>query len=161
MSLVVEDGTGLATAESIISVAEANTYHSNRGNSSWLSLSILVKEQLLRKANDYLRQNFGTRWKGTLVEPLQGCDWPRHNILYVVPPEMPAQVKNAVAELAFKANTVELNPDTTQVIKSEKIGPMTTTYDQYSPQKTLFVSVEATLLPFLTAGGGVSVRLTK
>jgi len=35
MSIVVEDGTGLATAESYISVADAVTYHTARGNSTW------------------------------------------------------------------------------------------------------------------------------
>ena len=161
MSLIVEDGTGLATAESIISVAEADTYHSNRGNTTWLSLSILVKERLLRKANDYLRQRFGPRWRGTLVTPLQGCDWPRNNILYAVPPDMPVPVKNAAAELAFKANSQELSPDTSQVVASEKIGPMLIKYDPYSPQETIFVSIQATLRPFLRAGGGVSVGLVK
>jgi len=35
MSIVVEDGTGLATAETYISVADATTYHTARGNSAW------------------------------------------------------------------------------------------------------------------------------
>jgi hypothetical protein len=35
MALIVEDGTGKATAESYCTVAEATTYHTNRGNSSW------------------------------------------------------------------------------------------------------------------------------
>lgn len=35
MALIVEDGTGLSTAESFISVADAVTYHTNRGNTSW------------------------------------------------------------------------------------------------------------------------------
>ena len=35
MSLIVEDGTGLATAEAYISVADATTYHAARGNSTW------------------------------------------------------------------------------------------------------------------------------
>jgi len=35
MSIVVEDGSGMATAESLISVADATTYHTARGNSTW------------------------------------------------------------------------------------------------------------------------------
>jgi len=35
MALVTEDGTGLSTAESYISVADATTYHTARGNSTW------------------------------------------------------------------------------------------------------------------------------
>jgi len=35
MSIVIEDGTGLSTAEAYISVADAVIYHTARGNSSW------------------------------------------------------------------------------------------------------------------------------
>ena len=35
MSIVVEDGTGKANAESFISVTDASTYHSARGNMAW------------------------------------------------------------------------------------------------------------------------------
>ena len=35
MALEVEDGTGKSTAESYISVADATTYHTARGNSTW------------------------------------------------------------------------------------------------------------------------------
>ena len=35
MSIIVEDGTGLATAETYISVVDATTYHTARGNSTW------------------------------------------------------------------------------------------------------------------------------
>ena len=52
MSLVVEDGTGKADAESYISVADADTYHSNRGNTDWAALTTTEKEQLLRGATD-------------------------------------------------------------------------------------------------------------
>jgi hypothetical protein len=35
MALIVEDGTGLANAESYVSVADATTYHANIGNTAW------------------------------------------------------------------------------------------------------------------------------
>ena len=35
MAIVCEDGTGLSTAETYITVADATTYHTARGNSAW------------------------------------------------------------------------------------------------------------------------------
>ncbi len=42
MSLIVEDGTGLSTAESYISVADATTYHTDRGNATWNNIIELM-----------------------------------------------------------------------------------------------------------------------
>ena len=53
MTLVIEDGTGKSNAESYISVADADTYHSNRGNTDWAALTTAEKERLLRIATDY------------------------------------------------------------------------------------------------------------
>ena len=39
MALVVEDGTGLATANSYATVATADAYHALRGNSTWVGIS--------------------------------------------------------------------------------------------------------------------------
>lgn len=51
MSLVTEDGTAKADAESYCTVAFATTYHSDRGNAAWAALaSDTVREQLLRPA---------------------------------------------------------------------------------------------------------------
>ena len=38
MALIVEDGTGLANAESYVSVADATTYHTNYGNTAWTAI---------------------------------------------------------------------------------------------------------------------------
>ena len=47
MTLIVEDGTGLANAESYVSVADATTYHANIGNTAWAAItSDATKEQL-------------------------------------------------------------------------------------------------------------------
>ena len=43
MSLIVEDGTGLAGAESYVSVTDADTYHDKRGNTAWATLTTAQK----------------------------------------------------------------------------------------------------------------------
>ena len=68
MALIVEDGSIVTGAESYISVADASTYHSNRGNTAWASLSTdAIREQCLRKATDFMRQAYRSRWQGYRV----------------------------------------------------------------------------------------------
>ena len=81
MALIVEDGTGKSDAESFISVADADTYHSNRGNTDWASLLTAAKEQNLRKATDYICQVYRMKWAGTRVNGTQALDWPRAYVL--------------------------------------------------------------------------------
>jgi hypothetical protein len=54
MALITETGAGLANAESLISVADADTYHSGVGNTDWAALSVTDKEQALRRATQYM-----------------------------------------------------------------------------------------------------------
>ena len=74
MALVVEDGTGLSTAESYISVADADTYHSDRGNALWTGTDA-VKEEALRQATEYLDATYD--WKGSISLTTQALNWPR------------------------------------------------------------------------------------
>lgn len=43
MSIITEDGTGRADAESFITLADATTYHSDRGNASKADLLAQAK----------------------------------------------------------------------------------------------------------------------
>ena len=159
MSLEVELGTGSATAESYISVADASTYHSNRGNTAWASLSTdAIREQCLRKATDFMRQAYRSRWQGYKVNEDQALDWPRYGVEvegYAVDSDIvPTEVKNACAELALKASSADLNPDLTQGVLSEQVGSISVTYDKNSPQRTRYAAIDAMLAPYLKAGGG-------
>lgn len=157
MSLIVEDGTGLATAESYISVADADTYHSNRGNSDWMALTTAVKERLLRIATDYMVAVYRLRWDGYRYVNTQALDWPRIYVPvrdvcsvnaypeYVSFDVVPTQVKNACADLALKANSETLLDDQTQGTIREKVGPIEVEYDKYSPQFKRFLQIESTL----------------
>jgi hypothetical protein len=164
MPLIVEDGTGLSTAESLCSVAEANLYHSNRGNAVWEDLDADVKEQLLRKATDYMQQTYRARWKGYRRTFTQRLDWPRQSViiddypldaimlLNIVPPE----VKDACAELALRANAGALMVDLDQGKASVTVGPVSVVYNNLSPQAKRFPAVDRLLTPFLMAGGGMA-----
>jgi hypothetical protein len=165
MTLIVEDGTGLANAESYVSVADANTYHSKFGNDTWTDLDTSVKEQLLRKATDYMVAQYRLQYAGYRRYSTQSLDWPR---LYVplidslsanVFPQyvdfdiVPTTVKNACAELALKAYTAILMQDLTQGVIREKVDVIEVEYDKFSPQQTRYEQIDAMLSVFFKQQG--------
>lgn len=166
MTITVETGSGSATAEAFVSVTDSDTYHSNRGNTAWAALTTAVKEQCLRKATDYMEGQYRARWQGYKNSATQALSWPRA-FVYVEPfylgaigsyPYLvasnivPVEVKNACAELALKAATADLLADTTQQVIREKIGPLETEYDKFSPQNTRYSAIEAMLAPYFKRG---------
>ena len=159
MSLIVEDGSVVTGAESYISVADATTYNTARGNAAWAALTTdALREAALRKATDFMRQVYRSRWQGYKVNEDQALDWPRYDVEvegYAVDSDIvPTEVKNACAELALKASAAELNPDLTQGVAREKVGQIEVEYDKASPQFTRYRAIDALLSPYLKAGGG-------
>ena len=170
MSLIVEDGTGKSDAESYISVADADTYHSKRGNTAWAALATETKEVLLRKAADYMVQVYRTQWAGARKFDNQGLDWPRYDVpkfdspsgygsypAYYLDTIVPGEVKVACAELAYKANIEDLAPDIERLTKREKVGTLEVEYDnnQGVPYKR-YRSVDNVLRPMLISQGSNS-----
>ncbi|MFA5387275.1 MAG: DnaT-like ssDNA-binding protein [Candidatus Paceibacterota bacterium] len=161
MTITVEDGTGLSTSESYISVTNASTYHSNRGNAAWAALaSDTVREQLLRKATDYMVQAYRLRWKGDRVSATQALDWPRSSVCvdgYSVDSDIvPNEVQTACAELALKASSATLYADQSQGVVREKIGPIETEYDKNSSQAVQYKAIDSMLRPYLARPAGVA-----
>ena len=165
MTIIVEDGTGLANAESYVSVVDANTYHSKFGNDAWTDLDTSVKEQLLRKATDYMVAQYRLQYAGYRRYSTQSLDWPR---LYVplidslsanVFPQyvdfdiVPTTVKNACAELALKAYTAILMQDLTQGVIREKVDVIEVEYDKFSPHQTRYEQIDAMLSVFFKQQG--------
>ena len=138
MTLIAEDGSGKSDSESYISVADASNYHTVRGNTAWAALTTdAIREQCLRKATDFMRQAYRSRWQGYKVNEDQALDWPRYGVEvegYAVDSDIvPTEVKNACAELALKASAAELNPDLTQGVLSETVGSISVTNLHQSP----------------------------
>ena len=159
MSLVIEDGTGLANSESYISVADADIYHLNRGHSAWAALTTPQKEVALRKATDHLTQLYRFRWKGYRSFPsTQALDWPRQFVSlddglypeYIEFTGIPVELKNACCELALRSIDEDLNPDVEREVKSESVGSISVTYMDGSAQTTEFRAVEMMLRPLLS-----------
>ena len=159
MTLIVEDGSGKSDSESYISVADASNYHTVRGNTAWAALATdALREAALRRATDYMRQAYRSRWQGYKVNEDQALDWPRYDVEvegYAIDSDIvPTEIKNACAELALRASAADLNPDLTQGVLSEQVGSISVTYDKASPQFTRYRAIDALLSPYLKAGGG-------
>lgn len=174
MALIVEDGTGKADAESYISVADATAYHAARGNSAWAGLaSDTVREQMLRRATDFMVATYKQRWKGVPVSTVQALDWPRAYVereysystlgtppssidgnLWWPSDEVPTAVQRACAELALRAIDGDLAPDLGAPVVREKVGPIETEFAPGARQTTVFRAIEGMLAPFFIAGGG-------
>lgn len=158
MPLTVEDGTGLATADSYASRADADTYHAERGNAAWAAASTDARDAALRKATQYLDTRY--RWVGTRLTLAQALEWPR----YFVPrigypsgwPQTP--VVHACIELALRAlDTDLLADDEGRDVLSESVGPISVTY---APKGGgVRYPVVDRLVSRLTIGGPNAVRL--
>ncbi|RFP19187.1 DnaT-like ssDNA-binding protein [Duganella sp. BJB475] len=172
MTLIVETGVGLANAESYISVADATTYHANRGNSAWAALaSDIVREQLLRQATEYMVGRYRDNWKGQRTGIVQALDWPRYNVqlpdvgfgaiaAYVPWNVVPVEVANACAVLALQAISGPLAPNLERTIKQDTVGPLTTIYADGAPEKPRYTAVDNMLKAYL-AGSGTSGKLVR
>lgn len=153
--LIVEDGTGVANADSYVSVAEADAYHASRGNTLWAAITLERKEQLLRRASDYLTNTYYGGWIGVAAFNVNLLAWPRNPIeprhygLFDL--AVPLPVRQAVAELALIANTISLipQPSNTRGKKRVKFGPIEVEYDSTSGTQSKFLAASMLLTPYL------------
>lgn len=174
MALIVEDGTGLPNAESYISVADATAYHLKRGNAAWATvIDDTTREQLLRKATDYMEQAYRERWKQFRVYSTQALSWPRAWVqmpdapygygsfaAFIPNNVVPTEVKSACAELGLLAVSGDLNPLLDRRTTKEKVDVIEVEYDANSPQYRSYRAVDMLLEPYFDADGN-SARLVR
>jgi hypothetical protein len=81
MTIIVEDGTVVANANSYVTVTEADTFFENQGNTVWTELaSDEAKEASLIRGAKYMQQKLRLLWKGSRVDAFQSLDWPRRGV---------------------------------------------------------------------------------
>lgn len=103
IELIVEEGGGLADANSYVSATYADTYAKNRNYDTWLSQSEYVKKASIIKAMDYVDNLFN--WKGKKKFRNQALSFPRIGIIdnddFDRSGEIPENLKKAICEAAF------------------------------------------------------------
>lgn len=163
MTLIVEDGTGLSTAESFCSIADATSYHAKYGNEAWLSQPDSEREIHLRRATQFLEAEFRGRWKGIRVKTEQALAWPRYDVCdedeaWVSSSAVPVQVRDATAILALISATETLVPDLEAgAVKRErvKVGDIEeeTEYVGAKRERKSYTLAEQMLRPLLEPAG--------
>lgn len=163
MAFTVEDGTGVAGANSLVDVAFADEYFADRGNTVWAALTTEQKQSALILASDYASTQY--QYKGHRASVEQALAFPRTG---VVDPQgqpldgIPACVKRVVSELAVRASSGTLLPDPEfdengRLIKSkmDAIGPLKTSVEYAGPgdlyEESRYPAVDAMMCPWLLA----------
>ena len=134
MALTVETGSGLAAADSYVSVADADAYHvAHATPAAWTAAITANKEKALRLAAQFLDVRYGACWRGVRASSSQGLDWPRSSVVdadgYALDSTViPAALKQAQAEAALRALSASLLADLSNPapVKSQtiKVGPI-------------------------------------
>lgn len=170
MAFTVEDGTGIAGANSYATVADADAYFTERGVTAWTGTDD-AKKVLLIRATDYIELRFAARFKGATEFPdaPQGLSFPRTGITGYA--GVPACLKKATFEYALRAIAGPLAPDLPfeanglqLTAKRTKVGPIETDlqYKQTGAGSTVpafrpYPAADTHLRPLLAPSGGNTV----
>lgn len=133
MALTVEDGTGLEDADTYATLAEADARFELLGGAlaeEWNGASDAEKEMALKRASVYVDLRFSALYVGQRTSAAQAFAWPRSYAYteegFSLIGSVPKALKNAVAEYAARALTVNLLPDPTQPFSQAQDGGSTT-----------------------------------
>ena len=158
MTLVVETGDGLSNATSYISVADADSYFSDRNNSAWAALTTAQKEAGLLYATTTLDTQY--KWDGYKKTSTQALDWPRISAEDgngdLVENQVPVKIKQACCELALLHQTGALNStfDRGGSVKREKVGSVEVEYFDGAPAGKTYPFIDNLVAEYQSSGGG-------
>lgn len=122
-AFVVEDGTGLDTANAYDSVADVSQYHADAGNTYWATLSNSAMQTCIVRATKYIDKRFAPRFRGTRRRRTQGLSWPRlgaydNDGFYI--DAIPVVIARALAEYAIRAAIyMTLAPDPARPVPAQ------------------------------------------
>jgi len=161
MALVVEDGTGLSTAESYISIADADTYIAayKGADATWDGASDSDKEIAARQATQYLDGVYN--WMGEIYRSEQALDWPR-NYIYndrgLMEVGIPTKLEQATAEVMFLIiGGTSISEDVTRSsqVTREKVDVIEVEYEPGATQQPSFPKVNRLLADFVHSSGSI------
>lgn len=157
MSFVVEDGTGLATANSFLSVADADLYHADRRSAdTWDALTTAQKQAFLIEATTWINS---LNWEsGQPIGDTQALFFPAFGAYdrndYMIDSDIvPPQVEHATAELAHRIRGAEVEADQERQKNKVKVGSMAVEYDAYAALEKQYPFVLRILQGMIQAPG--------
>lgn len=148
MALITTPGPD---CESLCTVAEADTYHEQRGNMArWSELDTARKEQRLREAYEWLYGRYWARWPaGEVFGTAAG-----------VPDVIMRGARDACAKLALYALDGPLDPEPAPQVLEQEVGPIKTKYAQAEGGRQ-FPDVAALMAPYLAKSSPYSIPLRR
>jgi hypothetical protein len=181
MALIVEDGTGLANADSYVSVAAFKAYADAHG-SDYSAFTDLQIEQAARRASQFI-DTYRGRFPGYRVHRrAQGLEWPRYGAYvelaesgtldhlpyrgtiydpgydYVASTAVPVEIVNATCEAIIRelASPGSMQPDLERGgrIQSLRAGSVEVVYAANADANTTSQIIEGILASLLTSGSG-------
>jgi hypothetical protein len=161
---------GSATADSYATIAQADAYHTARGNATWTGADP-IKEAALIRATQWLDGRYGDFWPGTRWKlRLQSLDWPRVDAYdrdgaTVDSDTIPPEIVNAVCEAALRELTApnslspDVTPGTAKVLTEVKGIKWTPLRASASPDDmgVTITAVDRALSPLIGGSGRVQV----
>lgn len=162
MTMIVEDGSIVAGANSYATVEFADEYNTARGHDEWLPLSNAKKESALICATDYIESIYGRRFEGYKVSTTQSLSFPRTFVYeessnYVVPSNVvPLFILRSTVYLALISSKGKdlLEPQGARVT-SEKVGDIEVKYDTKQTAITRYPFVDAMLEEYINGNEGM------
>lgn len=150
MALVVEDGTGLADADSYVAVADVTSYltqyHPAADVTTWTALTTAEQERCCRYAARWTDSTYGSRLPGCRINAtmarlfprLQAQDWEGYAI---EDDDVPTCWLQANCEMAFRVGQgddplADVTESSTVMSESVTVGPITVS-EQYQSGKNV------------------------
>ena len=132
MAFIVEDGTGKTNATSYLSVADFESYWTDRGTT--FTETDAVIQGWLVSATEYIDTMYKF-WGVVTYENVQALQWPREGVRdnknYLIESDtIPQELKDATARLAIEAQDGSKNLESKleNGLQSKRIGPVSKTY---------------------------------
>jgi hypothetical protein len=129
VALVIEDGSGVAGADSFATVADFAAYAAKYGLT--IPAGESAQEALLRRAALTMQT---MPWKGCRVDPEQALSWPRYNVVVdgevLASNYIPARIEYGQMALAAEIYADDVTPPETRVgaVMREKVDVLEVEY---------------------------------
>ena len=149
-TIVVEDGTVVAGANSYVTEAELTTYAADRG-----VMLTTTTDVLLIKAMDYIESLAFIGYRHVGAQPLQ---WPRDQVYidgqHISRTTLPKELKSGLLAAALAVDD-ELDPlrNVERATKREKVDVIEVEYMDSAASQTIVRTISAALYKILLPGG--------
>lgn len=161
MTLIVEDGTGVADANTYLSLDDIKAWAEARGVDT-----TSFTEPMVIKAMDFI-ERMRDKYAGSTSTANQRLAFPRYNIWYegdyISPTLIHQRLKDALSQLVvYVSQGIELEPISkggeTKFLVRQKLGPIEREYSEAaflaSNLTPAFYTVSSLLAPFMKRGSG-------